>query len=279
MPLLTADTVAYAQVSAMRSLTGNERESVFLTDPQHLPARQAPALGDDGPGKLCDRLAADPFDPKRASAPVSFAVLEFDKAIPACQAAVKDRPNEPRFKHELARALLRGGRGSATADAIEAMRSAAQRGYAAAIGNLGQAYERGEGVKQNFSLAARLYQQASEKGFLPAFSDLASMYWVGIGETVDREKALELLRSGVEAGDPFSNLRLAELYEQGDGVPKDVQKTFFHYARSSEIFGQLGDEDNRAIPRARLGSLARALSPEQAVRLAREAMDRQPTAQ
>jgi hypothetical protein len=125
----------------------------------------------------------------------------------------------------------------------------------------------------------RLYDQASETGFLPAFADLASMYWAGTGVAVDRERALDWLHRGIKAGDPFSYVHLAELYEQGNGVPKDLQKTFFHYRRASEIFEQLGDEDDAAIPRARLGSLARALSPEAAVRLAREAMDGQPTAQ
>ena len=58
---------------------------------------------------LCDQLAANPRDPRKASGvsgvPYDYLKSQAGEAIEACGAAVQQYPNELRFKYQLARAL------------------------------------------------------------------------------------------------------------------------------------------------------------------------------
>ena len=76
---------------------------------------------------------------------------------------------------------------------------------------------------------------------------------------------------GARRGDPFSHRRLAELYETGDYLPRDLEKALFHHAVAARLFEAAGYTPEAAIACTRRGSLARALPPETAVRIAREA--------
>jgi hypothetical protein len=65
---------------------------------------------------------------------------------------------------------------------------------------------------------------------------------------------------------------LAELYEIGaDQLPQNLEKALFHHAIETNLFEAAGYTAEAAIARARRGSLARVLSPDTAIRIAREA--------
>jgi len=59
-------------------------------------------------GRLCDDLAANPTDPRRATnggVPHDVLRTQVDAAIGACQLAIQQYPNELRFQYQFARAV------------------------------------------------------------------------------------------------------------------------------------------------------------------------------
>ncbi|HTV28135.1 MAG TPA: TIR domain-containing protein [Xanthobacteraceae bacterium] len=277
--LTTADTVAYADVSAMGALTDNERAGLFLSTKNTAP-RPAVGAGDENKndsGPACDRLAGNSVDPKR-TVPIGMQFNDIDpeKAIPVCKAAAQASPDEPRFEYELGRALQRGGK---PVEAIAAYREAASKHYPAALFNLGLAYEEGNGVTQDQAEALRLLRAATAGGLFEADAEIANFYWDGEGIAADREQAVEWLRRGAADGDPFSHRRLAELHESGDGVKENLAAAVYHHAIEAHLFQSIGDADDASIAAIRRGSDARAISPEAAVRADHAAMAWQPEPQ
>jgi hypothetical protein len=59
----------------------------------------------------CDRLAAHPDDPEKVQPGLERPQIDFTNAIPACQAAVKADPQNPRLNYQLARLFSYAGRG------------------------------------------------------------------------------------------------------------------------------------------------------------------------
>ncbi len=59
----------------------------------------------------CDRLASHPLDPFKVADGVSQSGVDFDAAIPACEAAVKADPDNPRLNYQLARIYGYSGQG------------------------------------------------------------------------------------------------------------------------------------------------------------------------
>jgi hypothetical protein len=267
-PLLTADTVGYAEIAALRDLSKDERASLFLTESDPASGQEHVAATIDDPGVMCDLLAGDPFDPHKGAPGVPYDNIDAEKAVPACRAAVEAAPDEPRFRFQLGLGLFRAKKPE---EAVALYRDAAEKGYSAARDYLGDAYKYGTGVAKDGAEALLLYRQAAEGGYAPAFFDEGSLYWDGIGTGVDRAEAVPWFERGADQGDPLSHGRIAELYEIGDQLPQDLEKALFHHAIETRLFEAAGYAPNAAIACARRGSLARALPPETAVRIAREA--------
>lgn len=73
--------------------------------PAYDPARYSRAVTD------CDRLAAHPDDPFRIAPGVPQPLIDFARAIPACEAAVQADPANPRLAYQLARIYGYSGQG------------------------------------------------------------------------------------------------------------------------------------------------------------------------
>jgi hypothetical protein len=114
-------------------------------------------------------------------------------------------------------------------------------------------------------------RRAADGGCVTAFYSVGVLYWDGIGTGIDHAEALRWFERGADHGDPFSHGRIAELYEIGDQLPQDLEKALFHHAIETRLFEAAGAAPDPAAAWARRGSLARALPPETAVRIAREA--------
>jgi len=269
--LLTADTVVYADLTALRALTAGERAAVFLNEPAGASPQQVAAAE---PAALCDQLAANPFDPKKRAPGVMFSDIDPDKAVSSCRAALAAKPNEPRLRYQLGRALERAQK---LDEAVAEYRASADTGYPIATYNLALAYERGTGAAKDYAEALKLYEKSAAGGFGPAFSQVGRLYWFGLGVGADRVEALRWFERGSERDDPFSDHRLAELYETGDGVAKDLEKALFYHAVEARLFEKVGDEPDAVAARARRGSDARTLAPEAVVRVAHEVMSWKPT--
>ena len=74
----------------------------------------------------CDWLAAHPLDPDRIVAGVPTSQVDLAAAISACEAALKDDPENPRLTYQLARVYFYDDR---TADAVRTITRAAQAGH------------------------------------------------------------------------------------------------------------------------------------------------------
>lgn len=69
--------------------------------------------------------------------------------------------------------------GDTNSNDLQALRLAARLGDAEAQFRLGEMYEKGEGVEQDYEHAAELYLEAARQGNADAQNNLAFMYFKG----------------------------------------------------------------------------------------------------
>jgi uncharacterized protein len=99
---------------------------------------------------------------------------------------------------------------------VQATMTAARKGDAAAQLKLGDMYDLGEGVAQDFKEAVKWYRAAAEQGNAQAQFALAEMYKNGDGVAKDIPTALKWYRSAADKGNPGAQLLLG-----GTGVSTD----------------------------------------------------------
>ena len=110
----------------------------------------------------CDVLAAHPEDPQRMAEGVDDDKIVPRLAVLACESAMKKQPEDPRFPFQLGRSVLaRGDKDKA----LKLFQDAAKKGYAAAYGYMGDAYQFGYGVPVNPAAALENYKKAADGGF------------------------------------------------------------------------------------------------------------------
>ena len=102
------------------------------------------------PTTECDKLAASPEDPQRNAPGIDFNKVNPKAAVPACEAAVGQLPNEARLHFQLGRAYSKAKQYQS---AVEHYKKAAEAGYPVAQFNLGIMYYRGQGVRRDYVLA------------------------------------------------------------------------------------------------------------------------------
>ena len=107
---------------------------------------------------------------------------------------------------------------------------AAERGDIAAQIHLGQKYERGEGVRQDYAEAIRWYRKSADQGF-PLAQEL-------VGETEDlvdnfAEAAKWYLRAA-DQGDSIAQGKLGLAYELGQGVLQDFAEAAKWYQKAAD---------------------------------------------
>ena len=101
-------------------------------------------------------------------------------------------------------------------------RSKAESGDAFAQFSLGTRYFTGQGVPQDYALAAQWTRKAAEQGLDVAQFNLARMYEVGTGVPQDYGQAVQKYRNLADKGMAEAQFSLGQLYATGRGVPKDV---------------------------------------------------------
>lgn len=84
--------------------------------------------------------------------------------------------------------------------------------------NLGDLYERGDGVDENLNEAARWYEKAADQGNAKAKFFLGRMYYTGKGVKKDTEKAKNLWEKGAEQGDMWCQYSLGMVFQNKAGV-------------------------------------------------------------
>jgi TPR repeat protein len=165
----------------------------------------------------CDRLAAGPDDPQRKTSGVSEIVP--NQAVPACESALRQYPNETRLAYQLARAYyarsktyrLINDAAKGLQDAVVMFTKAANQGYAPAQASLGEMYETGRGVRKDNAQAIAWYRRAAEQGNVVAQIALGAMYATGRGVSKDDTQAIAWYGKAAKQGNDDATAKLAEL--------------------------------------------------------------------
>ncbi len=211
----------------------------------------------------CDQLAGARFDTQGVVLGLYPNEIDPQKAVPACRAAVERFPDVARFQYELGRALEAAGNYQ---EAASLYKKAGDSGHAVAVTALGGLYQRGDGVARDPAEALALYEDAAGKGDPLAMNNLGRLYRDGDGVPKDHDKAVDwflkaaahghtfaynnlgymlaqegqgdraivLFRASAEAGDIYGYNNLGYAYENGVGVPRDMQQAISWYEKAAE---------------------------------------------
>ena len=105
--------------------------------------------------------------------------------------------------------------------AAEWYQKAAQQGDAQAQLAMGELCEAGQGVKRDAAQAATWYRRAAEQGLAGAQYDLAALYAVGTGVPLNNAEALKWYLQAANQGDPLAQYNVGMRYLEGHGVRAD----------------------------------------------------------
>ena len=89
---------------------------------------------------------------------------------------------------------------------------------------MGQKYRKGEGVKQSYEMAKKLYELAAQQGNASAMIGLGCLYEHGDGVEQSYERAKEYYEQVADLGNASAQLNLGVMYYQGKGVETDTGK-------------------------------------------------------
>lgn len=105
---------------------------------------------------------------------------------------------------------------------------ATQRGQKEAVYRMAKVYDR-RGRKADASKVWHLYQQAAELGGVEAMVHIGQLYEAGMFVEQDFKKAYEWFRKALDAGYKKAYYSLGNLYYQGKGVERNLGKAFECY--------------------------------------------------
>ena len=204
----------------------------FRTWPLTLPP--SGPLGLSAVALDCDEEAADPVDPQKLSPGLSDATVDLRRAMRACAFDLASDPTNPRLLFQFGRVLDIAGRHD-WANAY--YQEAADRGYGAAMVNLGFNTRQGRGIARDLERSVALYRQAAETGNLRARTNLGDAFLNGRGVEANAEEGILWLRLAASQGWPHAANALGDAYRTGRGVETDPVEAFELY-RSAAGAGQ-----------------------------------------
>ncbi|HOW75198.1 MAG TPA: protein kinase [Candidatus Competibacteraceae bacterium] len=175
----------------------------------------------------CRQLAAGWSDSRW----IQFDDIDPGRAVPACEQAVRDNPQDPKLKAYFCRALRKANRSQ---DALVQCQQGAQAGILLAMVNLGDMYHKGEGVGKDNAQAVKWFRKAAEQGYAPAQSQLGWMYDKGLGVTQDYAQAVLWYRKAAEQGFAEAQYNLSVSYRKGEGVTNNPEQSVFWCRKAAE---------------------------------------------
>ena len=120
-------------------------------------------------------------------------------------------------------------------DNIDTLRQTALNGDPQAQFELGQMYEFGRGVPQDYQQALTHYQAAAESGLAQAEYSIGLLYEHGRGVTADATIAADWYELAAEKGDTWAMNNLAMLYSYGKGVEASEDRANELYLRAANL--------------------------------------------
>ena len=119
-------------------------------------------------------------------------------------------------------------------EAVKWYRLAADQGNAYAQVNLGTMYDNGTGVPQGDEEAVKWYRLAAEQNDADGQSNLGMMYEHGQGVPQDYEEAVKWYRLAVDQGNANAQDNLGNMYYYGRGVPQDAKEAVKWYRLAAD---------------------------------------------
>ncbi len=117
---------------------------------------------------------------------------------------------------------------------VALLQEAVAGGERRAMDLLATSYSQGFGVEKNAAEAARLYTEAAKLDYLPALGNLGVLYIKGDGVEKSYSKAVELFRDGSQKGDGYCMALLAQCFEFGIGMSKNLPEAEAWYKRAAK---------------------------------------------
>ena len=117
----------------------------------------------------------------------------------------------------------------------EASKDVSGQVQAAALNRMGELYDRGLGVKQDWARSFELYQKAAILGNPYAEANLANALFFGIGTERDLKEAMRWALIGAEGDVPMALNQVGWQYRMGMGVAADAAEARRRYQRSAEL--------------------------------------------
>ena len=164
--------------------------------------------------------------------------------------------------------------------ALQVFRPAAEQGNTAAQSKLGEMYEQGHGVPQDYVEALKWYRRADDQGDETANMHLALMYYQGKGVPQDFVEAIRRFRLNIERGYWSGMDYLAGMYRHGIGVPQDYVQAHMWFNISAATLGlAIGQGRAEEISSEHRDKIAKLMTRDQiaeAQRMAREWLEAHP---
>jgi len=135
--------------------------------------------------------------------------------------------------------ILPSGHGQASppidisAEDLQMLQTQAAQGYTEAQTTLGQLYDNGLGVPQDYAKAAQWYEKAAVRGDMKAQYHLGAMYENGRGVPQDYTKAHLWREKAAVQGYALAQYNLGTMYENGRGIQQDYVKARQWYEKAA----------------------------------------------
>ena len=193
---------------------------------------------------LCKRYAASPDEPGVEG--VAFEKLDTKKALPACERAMKDNPDDFVSAFRLSRVLLAANRAE---EALPLVKQAIEAQFLLAHNALGFMYLYGLGVDADEAKAYEAFVRGHTSGHARSTHALATFHHSGTYVERDEERAAELYRQAAFSGFPDAAFALSQMLWTGDGIPANPKEALrlLYQAADGGITDALNDLAARLI--------------------------------
>jgi TPR repeat protein len=118
------------------------------------------------------------------------------------------------------------------ARAFALFQKAAETGHAESQFNLALQYQKGEGVRRNYSFALHWYFRAAEKGHPIAMNNIGVLVDHGNGVRANNAQALGWFLRAASSGSATALTNIGNYYREGVLVRRDPAEAYFWYAMS-----------------------------------------------
>jgi TPR repeat protein len=143
-------------------------------------------------------------------------------------------------------------------EALKYIRASADRGYAPAQTSMGYFYENGELVLSDPQLGIAWYKKAAAQNDKISLLSLGRMYYTGYKVTRDIDEAAKWLQRSADQGEPISQLYLGLIREEKDYSPGTAASWYRKSAEQGVTQAQqkLANvlDQGRGVPRDAVGS-------------------------